>query len=398
MTLSRPIVFVLLLAAAATAAAHTRSESWSEWRVSGQQLSGIVTLPAREVTRIPEAVDGTRALADVLAAYLGRRVAVTDESGACRLVSVEPLPAAEAYVRVAMEFRCTSEPRSVSLPILFEYVQGHSHFARRAGSASESLLVESRPRFELGEGIGAGRSHFLDYLGLGTRHILSGPDHLAFLIALLLAAATWRNILIAVTGFTIGHSITLSLAVTGLVRASAPQVEAFIGFTIALVAAETVALRDGYWRSLALAAGTLATVAGVAAWWLAGIGPRGLAAYLGLALFSLCYLLLAGRLDERLRRSGFLAAVAVLFGLIHGLGFAGFLLETGLPRDAVLVPLAGFNLGVEFGQIGVVAIALALAWLGSRYTTGRSARLGQSVAAAALCGLGIAWFAGRSLG
>jgi len=389
---------LLLCLLAGSAAGHTRSESWSEWHVDAERVSGIVTVPAREVTRLPEVSRDGRPLAEVFADYLAGRITVRAAAGPCALTAAEPLTAGPGYVRVELRYTCDSVPEAVRLGVLFDRVQGHTHFARQAGTLTESLIREGDPDFRLGDA-GATRSGgFADYLRLGTAHILSGPDHIAFLLALLLAAARWRNVVIAITGFTVGHSVTLSLAVTGLVQASPPRVEAFIGYTIALVAAETVALRDGYWRSLALAAAAVAGFAGLAAWALAGLPPGGLAAYLGLAVFSGCYLALAGELDERTRRSGFLGAVAVLFGLIHGLGFAGFLLETGLPEDAVALPLLAFNVGVEFGQLMLVAAALLAAAGLRRLVRVRRTEPVQTLLAAVLCGLGLAWFAGRTLG
>ncbi len=399
--MSQAVTVVLLLClVAGPAAGHTRSESWSEWRLSGERATGVVTVPAREVTRLPEVTRDGRPLAEVFADYLASRVSVRSAAGSCTPTAARPLTAEAGYVRVELGYTCDGTPQTVRLGVLFDRVQGHTHFARQAGTLTESLIREGDPDFRLdgGDDGAAGTADFGDYLRLGFDHILSGPDHIAFLLALLLAAARWRNVVIAVTGFTVGHSVTLCLAVTGLVQASPPRVEAFIGYTIALVAAETVALRDGYWRVLALAAAAAAAVAGLAAWSLAGLPARGLAAYLGLGLFSACYLALAGELDEHTRRSGFLGAVAVLFGLIHGLGFAGFLLETGLPGGAVAVPLVAFNLGVELGQLALVAAALAAVALLGRLFRMQRAEPVQTLLAAVLCGLGLAWFAGRSLG
>ena len=396
---------LLLCLLAGAAAAHTRSESWSEWHTGVGSATGIVTVPAREVTRLPEVTrDGRplgQSLGRVFADYLAERVVVRSADGPCTLTGAEPLTSRPGYVRVELRYACAGPPESVRAGVLFDRVQGHTHFARQAGTLTESLIREGDPEFRLdgGGGTPAGdHADFGDYVGLGTAHILSGPDHIAFLLALLLAAAHWRNVVVAVTGFTIGHSITLSLAVTGLVQASPPRVEAFIGYTIALVAAETVALRDGYWRRLAVAAALVAGAAGLVAWAFAELPPRGLAAYAGLALFSGCYLALAGEFDDRTRRSGFLGAVAILFGLIHGLGFAGFLLETGLPEDAVALPLVAFNIGVELGQLALVAAVLVAVAVAGRLFRVTRAEPVQTLLAAVLCGLGLAWFAGRSLG
>ncbi|WP_405232206.1 HupE/UreJ family protein [Lentisalinibacter salinarum] len=395
----------LLCLLAGAAAAHTRSESWSEWHTGARSATGIVTVPAREVTRLPEVTrDGEplgQSLGRLFADYLAGRVVVRSAEGPCALIAAEPLTARAGYVRVELRYDCHGPPESVRAGVLFDRVQGHTHFARQAGTLTESLIREGDPEFRFHSGGDArsdDRASFDNYLQLGITHILSGPDHIAFLLALLLAAARWRNVVIAVTGFTIGHSVTLSLAVTGLVQASPPRVEAFIGYTIALVAAETVALRDGYWRRLAVAAALVAGVAGIAAWALADLPLRGLAAYAGLALFSGCYLALAGEVDDRRRRSGFLGAVAILFGLIHGLGFAGFLLQTGLPEDAVALPLVAFNIGVELGQLMLVAAVLVAAAVAGRLFRVTRAEPAETLLAAVLCGLGLAWFAGRSLG
>ncbi|MEJ2602850.1 MAG: HupE/UreJ family protein [Gammaproteobacteria bacterium] len=396
MTLSHCLALLFCLAAGA-AHAHSRSESWSEWTVQDDRLVGSFTLPAREATRLSESGRDARPLADVFAAYLATRVTALSAAGPCRLAASRPLAAEAGYVRAELEFDCEGAARSVDLPVLFDRVQGHTHFARNPQAFAEALLTESGHRFEL-TGTGGRQGGFGDYLRLGIGHILSGPDHVAFLLALLLAAAHWRNVLIAITGFTVGHSVTLSLAVTGFVHAAPPRVEAFIGYTIALVAAETIALRDGYWRRLAIAAAMIAAVVGLSAWALTGLSARGLCAYLGLAMFAGCYVALAGELDERRRRGAFLGAVAVLFGLVHGLGFAGFLMETGLPADSVWLPLAGFNIGVEVGQVALVAVALALAAVANRFLPRAWPGFGQALVASALCGLGLAWFAGRSLG
>lgn len=395
--IARPALAMLLCLAAAAADAHSRSESWSEWDVQGTRLTGRITLPAREATRLAAPGRDDRPLAETFADYLAARVTARSAAGPCRLQAARPLASAAGHVRAELVFGCEEPPGSVDLPILFDRVQGHTHFARNPAGFSEALLTEGAHRFLLAGAEGGRQGGFSGYLRLGVGHILSGPDHVAFLLALLLAAAHWRNVVIAITGFTVGHSLTLSLAVTGLVQAAPPRVEAFIGYTIALVAAETIALRDGYWRRLALAAGAAAGAVGLSAWALAGLSGRGLVAYAGLALFSACYIALAGELDERTRRSGFLAAVAVLFGLVHGLGFAGFLLQTGLPADAVWLPLAGFNVGVEIGQLALVAAALALAAAARRFLPRTWPDLGQALVASALCGLGLAWFAGRSL-
>jgi hypothetical protein len=150
-----------------------------------------------------------------------------------------------------------------------------------------------------------------DYLGLGIRHMLGGPDHLAFVLGLLLLVRTRRTLLLAVSAFTLGHSITLSLGVLGLVRVSSALVEVGIALTILVLAVE-LARSDGE-----------------------PLSP--------------------------LRRRP--ASMSFTFGLLHGLGFAAALHEVGLPASEVPVALASFNAGVELAQIlfvsGCVLVARA---------------------------------------
>ena len=146
------------------------------------------------------------------------------------------------------------------------------------------------------------------YFTLGVEHILGGIDHLLFVLALLMLVEGRRRLLATITAFTVAHSITLAAATLGWVSVPGAPVEAVIALSIVFVAAEIVhGLR----------------------------GRPGLTA-----------------------RSPWL--VAFVFGLLHGLGFAGALHEVGLPQHAIPVALCLFNLGVEAGQLLFVAGVLGL--------------------------------------
>ncbi len=143
------------------------------------------------------------------------------------------------------------------------------------------------------------------YTALGVEHILTGYDHLAFVLALLFLVGFNRRLLLTITAFTAAHSLTLAISALGLLTLRSPPVEATIALSIMLVAGE------------ALHTGTT--------------------------------------LSKR-----WPALVAFLFGLVHGLGFAGALKEIGLPQKHLAVALLTFNVGVELGQLLVVAIAFAI--------------------------------------
>jgi hypothetical protein len=194
-----------------------------------------------------------------------------------------------------------------------------------------------------------------------------------------------------VTGFTLGHSVTLSLAALGLLQARVAAVEALIGFTVALLAAEVFMLAQRSRMAALLLALVLAGSLGAAiAGALPGMPPGVLFALL---LLTPAYLWLSERSGSRVRLHLGMTAV---FGLVHGLGFAAVLQSLGLPDGQRGWALAGFNLGVEAGQLALLlgfgtAIAVAARLAG----TARE-QFGERVLAGMLCATGIFWFVGRS--
>jgi hypothetical protein len=219
-------------------------------------------------------------------------------------------------------------------------------------------------------------------------HILSGWDHLAFVLALILLASRLAEVAWLATAFTAAHSLTLAAAVLGWASVREDAVEAVIGFSIALVATENLWLRAGRerWLPRALVLG-LALLAALGATRL----PWPLLA--GLALFTACYFALAREAAQPLRLR---IAAAFVFGLAHGFGFAGALAELQLPASSLALGLLGFNAGVELGQLLVIALAWpVLLWLGRR----PPARLWTAdVASACVCALGTFWFVTRAFG
>ena len=145
-----------------------------------------------------------------------------------------------------------------------------------------------------------------DYTVLGMEHIWSGMDHLLFVFGLLLLVGGGSRLLWTITAFTVGHSITLSLVTLGYFDYPVALVEFAIALSIFVLAVELTRTEkhDVLWRN---------------PWWLAGG-----------------------------------------FGLLHGMGFAGALAETGLPQDNVPLALLFFNVGIEVGQIAFVLLVLAV--------------------------------------
>ncbi len=390
------------------AAAHARSQSFSVWDIDGEHVTATWSLLAREATRLPPDPRGPGV---ALARHLAAALAVRRAGAACPLAARPlALAARRGYLRVELRWRCPAGTARYELQnaALFDLVPSHVHFSRvhfsRGDAAQvEYLFTDSERVHAVGEGppLAAAPAEtkgtsFASYAVLGLEHILSGLDHLAFLLALLLLTRRLRDVLFIVTGFTLGHSITLSLAVLGLAQPNAPLIEAMIGFTIALVAVENIGASADAGRALAwwVAAG----LAGLALWGaLRGAGPPP-HVVAGLGLFSLCYLRLSSTREAALRLR---PAVTALFGLVHGFGFASVLIEAGLPGDRVLVPLLGFNLGVEAGQIAVVSALWIAGGLVRQRTRSHGSEwrgLAIDAASAALCALGLFWFLGRGYG
>lgn len=150
---------------------------------------------------------------------------------------------------------------------------------------------------------------FYDYFALGVGHILFGWDHLLFVLGMVLLVTSGRRLIWAITGFTVAHSLTLGLAMFGVVRVPGPPVEAVIALSIVLLAVESIRYHREGVETLAI-------------------------------------------------RSPWVVSMAI--GLIHGLGFAGALSQYGLPPYAEFVSLLAFNSGVEVGQLSFVALVIAL--------------------------------------
>ena len=188
-----------------------------------------------------------------------------------------------------------------------------ARFAWLDGSETTAIARPNQPWIE----VIAQRSAWQvawDYTVLGVDHILSGFDHLTFVLALLLIVSGARRLLITVTSFTLAHSITLAVATLGVLWVPGPPVEAVIALSILFLASELVKVNCGF----------------------PGLTAR------------------------------YPWVVAFTFGLLHGFGFAGALSEVGLPHNEVPLALLMFNVGVELGQLLFIAVILSIALLLNR--------------------------------
>ncbi len=384
------------------ALAHTRSQSFSSWYIQKGKVRLTFTVRSLEATRLGLLENSPLGLKELLVQHLRSHVAVSAGGQSCRSrMGPRALAAREGYLRVEWSFVCPDSGLvEIANEAFFAIAPSHVHYARiRVGKSppTEYLFTHEQHRHvvtRLGSEGALPRGTSLGaYLLLGVEHIFLGLDHLAFLLALLLFCRRLREAALMVTGFTLGHSLTLSLAILGVVRPNVAAIEALIGFTIALVAAENVGVKAGIQKGVARVASALLMVLLA----LKTLLPLALPALtlLGLALFTFCYLPLGHTRERAVRLRPLLT---ILFGFIHGFGFASVLMEIGLPAGRLLPALLGFNLGVEIGQMGVVAGLWALGLFLGRYFARAGQGLAVEAASAALLALGLFWFVGRAVG
>lgn len=323
------VFLVGLLFAAGLAQAHKPSDSYlvieaergqlrAQWDIALRDLEYALGLDANGDGAITWGE--VRAKHEEIAAYTLARLSVNAGTRRCAIAPTAHLVDEHTdgtYAVLQLALDC-GEPMPQELEIeysLFADLDPTHRGLLRARLGEQTLtgvLGPDRPRLLIrGEGRSA-LEQFRDFAGEGVWHIWIGFDHLLFLIALLLPSvlaasrftAVFWDVVKVVTAFTVAHSITLAAAALGVVSLPTRLVESAIAFSVVLAALNNLrpVVSRGRW------------------------------------------------------------IVAFGFGLVHGFGFASVLAELGLPREGLLLALVGFNLGVEAGQLAVVAAFLPLAY------------------------------------
>ncbi len=327
---------VTALAPERLAFAHAVGVSSGEYRVDGKVLYGDIGMSGRELARWLPAIDTNQDQAidadeltagqDTVARALTNGLTVQADGRGCpgsldRAWVLE----GEGGVVFQVRYACPEVPARLvlAMPMLDALAPGHRHLARvfRAGKPQVKVLDRAHATWDLNEAgaasgeANAGGSLAWSMLKLGVEHILTGADHLVFLLGLILVGGSFRSLLGVVSAFTLAHSITLALAALSVFSPSPLFVEPAIALSIAYVGIENLFVKDA---------------------------------------------------SKRWR-------ITFPFGLIHGFGFAGALREIALPRAQLPVALVSFNLGVEIGQLAILSLALPLVlrargarWFGER--------------------------------
>jgi hypothetical protein len=399
----RPALRLLtwILAAAvlgvSAAGAHTRSQSHSVWEIKGADVDLVMTIPAIEADRLSN--DQSPPSDDRLKTYLTERVYPLAGGARCALVPpVETLSAAAGYRKFDFTFKCvTPNNLQVHSAAFFDLIASHTNFAQVQNAATgeliEQLITLEHQWVDVtgGEGSRLKSARFVEFIRMGVMHIFTGVDHMSFLLGLVLISRRLRDLVFVVTGFTIGHSLTLALAVTGVLRPHAEYIDALVALTIALIGAENIVVQTQKPTLVALAVGGSLAIMAV----LEALGFGGLPSLLllGAGLFTANYLMISGRLRDAGRVR---ILITLVFGLIHGFGFAADLLELQLPPERLAELLVGFNVGVEIGQLILVVGATLLVAILAKYKLTLPRAWVVDVASSCLVALGVFWFISRS--
>jgi hydrogenase/urease accessory protein HupE len=346
---------LLVLACAGPAVAHPAPFSYLDLRLNASggvpEIRGSLTVhvydAAHELGINPSdrllAPEIARAQTAALQSLIERRLALTVDGEPASLAwgALEVL-AEKQSLRLPFVARVGRPPGSVAVSArLFPYDATHQTFVNVFEASAlrfQAVLDGRRTTLEYFSGSTQGRLAVIRrFTAAGIQHILIGPDHLLFLVGLLLLGGSLRRLLLVVTAFTIAHSVTLSLAVLNVFTPSPRLVEPVIALSIVYVGVDNLMIRGGR---------------DVRVW------------------------------------------IAFAFGLVHGFGFASVLREMDLPRQALGWSLFSFNAGVEIGQAAVVALVgsvITTVWQRDRALGRRLAFAGSLVIVAA----GAYWFVQR---
>jgi hypothetical protein len=353
----------LLLAAGHTAFAHSQSYGYLNVSLGERSVDGTLEIAARDLDTLFD-LDGNRdgqitwgefrsREASIVAAVL-QRISIGARSGSCSLSGRPVLVdsrGGESTIVIPFAGSCGSlaGPLDIGYRLLFDVDAQHRGLVgvATADGARNFVMTPAQSHVMLSLGAGGWAGLMLTYVRHGIEHILIGYDHILFVLTLMIGAAVqrrdgpvWRVFAESakvVTAFTLSHSMTLGLAAFGILRIPVALTESLIAATIAVAALNNV------WPLVSRRI------------WL----------------------------------------VALVFGLVHGLGFANVLADLGLPRDSLLASLLAFNVGVEIGQLAIVVAALPPIALAVRRSLGQRAVPAANLAIAAVA---LLWFSDRALG
>jgi hypothetical protein len=351
---SAELVAILCMIAPAPAIAHEVGLSYGVYRTEAGAVKGSITFSEKELVELAPKIDRDQdhvisgaeieSSAEPIGAALLPLLVVKSQGARCTGAADHAERVESDAIRIDLRWSCPKGVDLVEVELAFfdRVAAGHRHLvqAKSAGSAIELVARRELATFRFAAAAGSAQApqpsvEIGGFFLLGIEHILSGIDHLLFLLGLILIGGKPRALVGVITAFTIAHSITLGLAVLGIWAPSGSVVEPVIALSVAYVAVENWFIEDASrrWR------------------------------------------------------------ISFAFGLIHGFGFAGALGALAVPPSEVPLALLLFNLGVETGQLGVLALILPPILLARRSEQFRV--LGVRAISAGIAVVGLYWFVSR---
>lgn len=357
------LALVLLLWPASTSAsAHPAPYSFLDLYLDSSGLHGTLVLhdqdlgyelaidPAEQLLE-PGVAEAQR---DRIQALVASRLTIVGD-GVTRALTWTGIEVVPDRFSLRLSFTTGERPERVDVhAALFPYDPVHQTFVNvyeDGTPGQQAILTASRPDVRIFAGSTAGRFSLIrTFVASGIEHILIGPDHVLFLIGLLLLGGSLRRLVLIVTAFTLGHSLTLSLAVLDVVNPDPSLIEPLIALTIVIVGVDNLLVL----RARRSRVGQQPEVANIGTEHAAAVAP---------VRDALEETVTPVRADQAATVTAVRDARPLFaggFGLIHGFGFASVLREFGLPADALAWSLGAFNVGVELGQLVIVIAAASV--------------------------------------
>ena len=385
----------LLIVCSIVSEAHNRSESYSKFNFTSNEQGMAIQITGSIKQDIFNNLNPTSHFQsyESLVTYLDKAI---NPGSSCKLnESVEINENISLGVlKFVWSYQCLQIPQSISMSLFQDLGVTHTHIARGVidgQSVPEFMFASTQDAWVIGlpGESNVNQSSYVGYFKSGVQHILSGWDHLTFLLGLLLLF-TGRFLIIAITGFTIGHSLTLGLGAMNVLRVHSEIIETLIGFSILLLAVEYF-LKHAFEINKLIKNLALSFCAFLP---LTIFGNLDLILIVGLALFLTFYLSLTNHYSN----PWLPLMVTIFFGLIHGLGFASSIAESGIPQDRLLPIILSFNIGVEVGQLAVAFTLLAFLKLTKTYFRFSDFNYLHGAMGTFVFSMGTFWFISRAIG
>ncbi len=350
--------------------AHYFSESYSNWIISDNKVSATFTILKLEATRVLQ-IDKFQEIGqekqlsegEVFLEYFKPRISALESSKEC-LLDNEPslINGKDEYHTIELSYLCAST-NSIKIinNVLFDIAQSHVHLSRINinDQILEKALFYNDQTIFINNLKTKKEKSFVDsltnFISTGMNHILTGFDHLIFLMGLIILVNNFKHLLIVITGFTLGHSITLALVALNFVVPNTLMIEALIGFTILFIAAEYMMKEEKNFIPIIAILLSILTFAAISSLFLQI--SMTLISFMALILITIGYFGILRNLENK---GSFRVIITSLFGVIHGFGFGTFLFNSEFDQTNIISALFGFNLGVEIGQIIFLMIFILL--------------------------------------